>query len=292
MRTATQRDAAGDGRERRWATRGGRATRRYRVRLGRAHLRTWRRGATMRTASSGAGIPERDARETRYVAWCAARAQAVRNGHRRARQPLRRHGRRARKTLGDGGRSANDALPAATRENKRFATWVRGTSIFGHGGAAEQCKSHRREPEDRRETRAERYVAWCVARAQAARKGQRRARQRPTTPRATSERDVGRLRAAGQQGAGGGDSRTWFATWARGAAILGPSGAAQQRGPRRREPEDRSEMRVKRALRHGARRDHKRHTPGQVAHGNTPRRRGRGAQTKNKKDGRRQAAGQ
>ena len=92
-----------------------------------------------------------------------------------------------------------------------------------------------------RDARATRYVTWRVERSQAARKGQRRARQRPTTPQATSKKGVWQGRAAGQRGDAGGEPQTRFVTWARGASIFGHGDTVQQCGPHRRGPEDQRE---------------------------------------------------
>ena len=123
---ATPRDAAGKGREWRWATADGQATKRCQrcitktvCKLGarREHLWTSQRGATPWAATSQATRREQDAlkacdlhgalRHRKHNArWNVARGNAPRHP-----------GRWARQMLGDGGRPGNKALPAENGGN-------------------------------------------------------------------------------------------------------------------------------------------------------------------------------
>ena len=100
---------------------------------------------------------------------------------------------------------------------------------------------------------------------------------------AMGKQDVGPRRTGGQQDVAGGESRPRFANWARGAGLLGHSGAAQRCGPCRRKHHGQSETRANRAMRHCVRQPHN------VARGGA---KGRRWQRSSKDVGRRQTAGQ
>ena len=100
---------------------------------------------------------------------------------------------------------------------------------------------------------------------------------------AMGKQDVGPRRTGGQQDVAGGESRPRFANWARGAGLLGHSGAAQRCGPCRRKHHGQSEARANRAMRHCVRQPHN------VARGGA---KGRRWQRSSKDVGRRQTAGQ
>ena len=94
-------------------------------------------------------------------------------------------------------------------------------------------------------------MAWHEVRSQKAHVGQRRARQHPATPRATSEAKVGGRRATGHHSAICEEIRNKSADRARNLSICFGFAARQKRATQCRMPQDRSKPRE---VSHAARR--------------------------------------
>ena len=180
-------------------------------------------------------------------------------------------------------------MPAENREHD-LRIWARGTHILDNGSAAQPCTPHRRTPRGRRETRAHRAIWQCARRDH--KRYARGSVAHGSAPRLPGPRASKAWGGGGKPGKEGlpvenhdkglrigrallGHCGT--AQWARGARNRGRRSAAQPCRPQCRTPQGHRETRAKRAMRHGARRGHKRQASNRVAHGNTTRSRGRRA---------------
>ena len=151
-------------------------------------FRALQHGATVQAALLQAARPERDARSAR----CGMAQGKITIGTRMAASGMAT----PRDAASDGqSRRWVAADNRATRRCRRRITKT--VCNLGARAATVRAASSRATRPDG-DAREACYVAWCVARSQAASKGQRRARQHPATPRAIN--NVGRRRTDGQQG--------------------------------------------------------------------------------------------